>query len=127
MIKLSFKRVLTLFSFLFLLTGIRYPVIAESEELIEKYRPLISEYFQKKGITYNRGIRERDPFLARENCGEKYHEYSISSINFIKSEKGVHYFRVDCRGFDSCRRIVVTHRYRVRIVVSSNRITHEKL
>jgi hypothetical protein len=88
---------------------------------------VISEYFKKKGITYQSPVENRDPFLVQEKCGEKYHEYSIKSIRFIKTEENTYLFKVYCSGFDSCNRVVVTHEYRVRINISNNRITHTKL
>jgi hypothetical protein len=100
---------------------------AESDRLVQSYTPVISEYFRKKGITYDTPVSGVDPFLKQEKCGEKYREYSIKTIRFIKTEKSVHLFKVYCSGFDSCNRVVVTDEYRVKVNTRNNRITHRKL
>ncbi len=121
------KIIMTLFSFLFLLTGTASLALSKSDELIKTYTPVISKYFREKGITYSNPVRSRDPFLVQEKCDEIYHEYSIKSIHFLKTEKSTHLFRVYCSGFDSCKKVLVTDEYRVRINISNSRITHTKL
>lgn len=121
------KNLFFIFPLFFHFTAVGSPASSKNDELIKTYTPVISRYFRENGITYGSPVRNRDPFLVREKCGEKYHEYSIKSISFIRTEKKAHLFRVCCSGFDSCRKVLVTDEYRIKINISNSRITLIKL
>lgn len=98
-----------------------------NEQTINYYYQLIRDYFESSGITYSSSIKKTDPFLQEDKCVEKYSQYSIKSISYIKSEKSSHIFRVFCSGVDGCNRIVATHGYNVTVNISDNSITYTKM